>query len=306
VTDGPVRDLLEKVRETLERASRKAVSGWLERRTGEVLEMVTGAVAGKDDRRELAGWSAEDVPDLTIRPPEWTVQVEQPRRSWRRAGPGDTEVRDRLGAALAAAVKVFTDRARTAFAEAAREWAGRLDEQAARQMRQAADWFRQCLQTVPSDEDLAAADGLIARFAAFQAALEGAGPPAAEAVIVTPAGSPDAAAEGCTICKQMEQALTSPCSPASSGSPPARTSRNGTHSAAGSARCAPGSTPPSRPRLASPPGTRNWPPRSLMRWSHSAGKTSLPWAWAAALPPSPPSRGGVRCAWCWPAASAPR
>lgn len=26
---------------------------------------------------------------------------------------------------------------------------------------------------------------------------------------MTPAGSPDAVAEGCTICKQMEQALTS-------------------------------------------------------------------------------------------------
>ena len=75
-------------------------------------------------------------------------------------------------------------------------------------MHQAADLFGYCLRTVPSDEDLAAADGLIARLAAFQAAFEGAGPPAAEAVIVTPAGSPDAAAEGCTICKQMEQALT--------------------------------------------------------------------------------------------------
>ena len=230
--DGPVRDLLEKARESLERAGREVISGWLERRTGEVLEMVTGMVAGEvgsllelvrspgvagaeiaglageDDRRELAGWSAEDVPDLAIRPPAWTIDVERPRRSWRRAGPGDPEVRDRLGAALAAAVGVFTDRARAAFADAAREWARRLDEQAALQMRQAADWFRQCLRTVPSDEDLAAAGSLIARLAAFQAALEGAGPPPAEAVTVTPAGSPDAAAEGCTVCKQMEQALT--------------------------------------------------------------------------------------------------
>jgi len=231
--DGPVRDLLEKARESLERAGREVISGWLERRTGEVLEMVTGMVAGEvgsllelarspgvagaeiaglageDDRRELAGWSAEDVPDLAIRPPAWTIDVEQPRRSWRRAGPGDAEVRDRLGAALAAAVGVFTDRARAAFADAAREWARRLDEQAALQMRQAADWFRQCLRTVPSDEDLAAAGSLIARLAAFEAALEGAEPSPAEAVTVTPAGRPDAAAEGCTICKQMEQALTS-------------------------------------------------------------------------------------------------
>ena len=166
-------------------------------------------LAGEDDHRELAGWSAEDVPDLVIRPPTWTVHVEQPRRSWRRAGPSDAEVRDRLGAALAAAVGVFTDRVLAAFADAAREWARRLDEQAALQMRQAADWFRQCLRTVPSDEDLAAADSLIARLAAFQAALESAESPPAEAVIVTPAGGSDAAAEGCTVCQQMEQALTS-------------------------------------------------------------------------------------------------
>ena len=230
--DGPVRDLLEKARESLERASREVISGWLERRTGEVLEMVTGMVAGEvgsmleltqspgvagaeiaglageDDHRELAGWSAEDLPDLAIRPPAWTVQVEQPRRSWRRAGPGDAEVRDRLAAALAAAVGTFTERVRTAFADAAREWARRLDEQAALQMGQAADWFRQCLRTLPSDEDLAAAGSLIARLAALQAALEGSGPPPAEAVTVTPAGSPGPAAEGCTVCKQMEQALT--------------------------------------------------------------------------------------------------
>jgi hypothetical protein len=166
-------------------------------------------LADEDDRGELAGWSAEDVPDLAIRPPAWIVHVEQPRRSWRRVVPGGTEVRDRLGAALAAAVGAFTDGARTAFADAAREWARRLGEQAALQMRQAADWFRQCVRTVPSDEDLAAADSLMARLAAFQAALEGAGPPPAEAVTVTPVGSPGTAAEGCAVCKQMEQALTS-------------------------------------------------------------------------------------------------
>jgi hypothetical protein len=231
--DSPVRDLLEKARESLECAGREIISGWLERRTGEVLEMVTGMVAGEvgsllelagspggagaevaglageDDRRELAGWSAEDLPDLAIRALAWTVQVEQPRRSWRRDRSGDAEVRDRLDAALAAAVGTFTERARTAFADAAREWARRLDEQAAVQMRQAADWFRQCLRTLPSDEDLAAAGNLIARLAAFQAALESSGSPPAEAVTVMAAGSPDTAAEGCTVCKQMEQALTS-------------------------------------------------------------------------------------------------
>jgi len=231
--DGPVRDLLEKGRESLERAGREVISGWLERRAGEVLEMLTGIVAGQigsllelarspgvagaeiaglageDDRRELAGWSPEDVPDLAIRPPAWAVHVEQPRRSRRRAGPRDAEVRERLDAALTAAIDTFTDRARTAFADAAREWARRLDEQAALQMRQAADRFRQCLRTLPSDEDLAAAGSLTDRLAAFQTALESSGPPPAEVVTVTPAGSPGTAAEGCTVCKQMEQALTS-------------------------------------------------------------------------------------------------
>jgi nucleotide-binding universal stress UspA family protein len=229
--DGPARDLLDMARESLERAGREVISGWLERRTGEVLEIITEmvaeeigsllelsrspGVAGAEiaglvdevERRESAGWSAEDLPDLAIRPAAWTVQVERPRRSWRKTGPGDAEVRDRLGAALAAAVDTFTERTRMACADAGREWARWLDERAALQMRQAADWFRQCVRTVPSDEDLAAAEGLIARLGAFQAALEAAGPPPAEAGTVMP-GSADAAAEGCPVCKQMEQALT--------------------------------------------------------------------------------------------------
>jgi hypothetical protein len=98
---------------------------------------------------------------------------------------------------------------RAAFADAAREWARRVDEQAALQMRQAADWFRRCVRTVPSDEDLAAARSLMARLTAFHAALEGAEPAPAAAVIATPASRDVAAIEGCTVCKQMEQALTS-------------------------------------------------------------------------------------------------
>jgi hypothetical protein len=76
-------------------------------------------------------------------------------------------------------------------------------------MRQAADRFRRCLRTVPDDADLAAADSLTARLAAFHRALEDAGPPAGDAVTVPAVTSPDTAAEGCTVCQQMEQALTS-------------------------------------------------------------------------------------------------
>jgi len=236
--DGPVRDLLEHARASLERGGREAAGSWLARRAGEVLEMTIGAAAGEigallelarspavtgaeiaglasqDNRRDLAGWSAEDVPDLAVRPPAWTVQAEVPRRSRRKAGPGDPEVRDRLGAALAAAASTFTDRVRTAFVEAAREWAGRLDEQAAQQMRQAADRFRRCLRTVPGDEDLAALDSLTARLAAFQTALSNPEQPANEddapaATVTPPASAPIAAEEGCTVCQQMEQVLTS-------------------------------------------------------------------------------------------------
>lgn len=130
-----------------------------------------------------------------------------------------------MDAALAAAAAAFTDRVQTACQDAARDWARPLDEQAAIQMCQAADRFRWCLQTVPSDENLATVD----RLAAFQAALDTPGPSSGQAMIATLARSPDATAQGgCTVCQQMEQALTSRRSPSSSGSPPATTSRNGT------------------------------------------------------------------------------
>ena len=231
--DGPIRDMLESARASLERAGREVAGSWLERRTGEVLEIITGAVggeigallelarspgmtgaeiaglAGQDDRRDVAGWSADDIPDLVVRQPAWTVQVELPRRSRRSVGPGDPEVRDRLGAALSAATAAYTGLVGTAFQQAAEEWAVQLDEEAAQQMRQAADWFRQCLRTVPADADLAALDSLITRLAAFQARLGTADDDEASAGIVTAAASPDAAAEDCTVCRQMEQTLTS-------------------------------------------------------------------------------------------------
>ncbi|HEY7261649.1 MAG TPA: dynamin family protein [Trebonia sp.] len=231
--DGPIRDLLEQAASSLERAGREVLGSWLQRRTGEVLELIiqlaageigtllelaaspvtAGAeiagLAGHDDRHERVGWSAEDVPDLAIRPPEWTVAAQRPRRSRRKAGPDDAEARDLLRAALAAAANTFTGQARAAFERAAREWAGRLDEQAARQMRQASDRFRRCLRTIPSEEDLSAVDSLIARLAAFQLALEDTEPLAEDAVAVTPVTSPDDAAAGCAVCQQMEQALTS-------------------------------------------------------------------------------------------------
>lgn len=78
-------------------------------------------------------------------------------------------------------------------------------------MRQAAG---RCLRTVPGDADLAALDSLITRLAAFQMALSNPEQPAGEddarpATVTPPASAPIAADEGCTVCQQMEQALTS-------------------------------------------------------------------------------------------------
>jgi hypothetical protein len=237
--DRPAPDVLEHARDALEETGREVTAAWLERRAGEVLEMLTGlaareigalqelarspgvtgaeiaGLAGDDDRRELAGWSAEDVAGLAVRPLEWAVQVERPRRSWRRgrAGPAEDEVRDRLHAAVAAAAGTFACGARAEFEEAAREWAVRLEEQAARQMRQSADRFRRCLRTVPRDEDLAALGRLSAQLAAFQAALDTPREPApgedVSAQTVAPPAGPQGAAEGCVVCQQMEQTLVS-------------------------------------------------------------------------------------------------
>jgi Dynamin family len=228
----PVRDVLEDARASLERAGRDVAGSWVERRAGEVLEMITGAVGGEigallelarspgavgakiaglpseDDHRDLAGWSAEDIPYLAVRQPAWTVHVELPRRSRRKVAPGDREVRDRLTAALSAAAAEYTGRVRTALQQAAQDWAGQLGEQAAQQMGQAANWLRQCLRTVPADADLAALDSLSARLAAFQAGLGTAGEDDASPGIVTAVPSPEAAAEDCAVCRQMEQTLT--------------------------------------------------------------------------------------------------
>ena len=85
-SNGTVRSVLEDTRGKLQEAGRDIVGAWLERRVGEVHELLTGLAAGEigellemprspsaagagiaglagdEDRRELAGWSAEDVP----------------------------------------------------------------------------------------------------------------------------------------------------------------------------------------------------------------------------------------------------
>jgi hypothetical protein len=217
----------------MDEAGRDLVGAWLDRRVGEVHEFLTGMAAGEigellelsrspgvvgaeiaglateEDRRELAGWSAGDVPALAVGVPEWTVPVQTPRRSRRKAAAGDVEVRRCLEDALASAIREFDERARAAFQVAARNWARRLDDQADRQMREAADRFHRFLQTVPHEEDLAALDGIAAELADFQAALGAAEPPDGDDTAdaeLTPAASPSAG--GCLVCEQMEATLT--------------------------------------------------------------------------------------------------
>jgi len=230
---GTIRSVLEDARSKLEEAGREIVGAWLDWRAGEVHELLTGLAAGEigellemsrspgaagagiaglaadEDRREPAGWSAEDVPALSFGVPEWAVPVPVPRRSRRKAGTADAEVRRCLEDAFTAAIVAFDERARVAFREAARDWARRLDDEADRQMREASDRFRRFLQTVPREEDLVALDGLASRLARFQAALSAAEPPrlggAADAELA-PAAS--LWAGGCVVCEQMQTTLT--------------------------------------------------------------------------------------------------
>ncbi|MGH3182388.1 MAG: hypothetical protein ACRDOE_10865, partial [Streptosporangiaceae bacterium] len=235
--DGTVRGLLEDARGRLERAGREVAGGWLERRAGEVQELITGMVAGEigvllelsraprtvgaeiaglataQDRPRPRGWSAEDVPGLVVQWPKWTIQLELPRRSRRKADAGDTEIRRRLADALAAAIGAFETSTRDEFRDAAADWAIRVQDQATRQSAQAADRFRRCLQTVPRDEDLAALDDLAARLTGFLTALGARDPFPGEDTagrdlapgIITPAGS--GRADGCVVCEQMDAAL---------------------------------------------------------------------------------------------------
>ena len=236
-TAASAPDRLKTAQKRLEEAGRGIAASWLERRAGEVLELVTGmvadqigvllegarspgmvgaeiaGVAGGDDHRGPGGWTADDVPGLAVQPPEWTVQVPLPRRFGRKLDGGDTELRHRLTDALNTAISAFEASARARFEDAAQGWARRLEEQAAAQAREAAAYFRRCLRTTPKDEDLAALNDLAARLAGLQTSLTARdtssdGDTAAEPA---PAASTQAAAgpaAGCVVCEQMQATLS--------------------------------------------------------------------------------------------------
>lgn len=213
-------------------------------------------LAGGDDHRGPGGWTADDVPGLAVRPPEWTVLVPLPQRFGRKPDGGDTELRHRLADALDTAISAFEASARARFEDAAQDWARRLDEQA----REAAAYFRRCLRTMPKAEDLAALNDLAARFASLQASLVARDTSCDEdaAAERAPAGSARAGAgraEGCVMCEPMQATLSDHVR-RDQFRLATREHDQARHAlAGGTARCIPGSTPPSRPR-SDPQGNR--------------------------------------------------
>ena len=232
--DGNARTALEAGRARLEQSGRDVTASWLRRKAGEVQELLTGlagseigilletsrlpAVIGArlaglpsaDDQREPAGWSAEDLPDLALRMPGWSIPMDLPRHLPRKADPDDPRIRRYLSDALTAAITAFEEQTRSRFAEAAVVWVSLLDDQADRQLTVAAERFRHCVRTPPDETDLAALDDLIAQLEALRSALATSAYAAEEAAInVTASGeNPRAGRPGCTVCAQLEEALT--------------------------------------------------------------------------------------------------
>jgi hypothetical protein len=232
--DGNARTALEATRVRLERSGRGVTDSWFRRKAGEVHELLTGLAGDQigalleasrspggigallaghsaaDDQCEPAGWSAEEIPALAFRVPEWKLPIELPRHLPRKVGTGDPRVREYLTASLTAAITAFEEDGRARFLEAARDWAARLEDQASRQLTAAAEWFRHCVRTPPDEEDLAALDDLATRLEALRAALATAGPAPLEAsaqVPVTAAG-PRAGHDVCAVCARLEETLT--------------------------------------------------------------------------------------------------
>jgi len=234
-SDGPARIVLEAGRARLEQAGRDVASSWLFRKAGEVSELLTRIAAGEigimlemsrqpaaigarlaglaaaDEEHEAAGWSAEDIPDLTVRMPEWVVPVELPRRLPRKASIGDQQIRRYLSDALAAAITAFWERTRTLFTESAHDWAARLGDEAGQRLGNAAEWFRHCLRTPPDAEDLAALDNLATQVDELRIAVAS-GAPLTPSVATGPSAASDAARRvrhgRCGVCAQLEETLT--------------------------------------------------------------------------------------------------
>jgi ethanolamine utilization protein EutP (predicted NTPase) len=232
VPDG---DLVAGAIDVLRLAGRQAVSDWLERRTAELGETLTAAAA--DDigdllrlarsPRELgaataglatfadapAGWTAEDIPRLTLPVVDWTVP--DPRAGhWRRRGrrTAADAASHEISAAIAAAVADFAARAGAAFRLVAADWTRRLAEQARGLAVAEAAQFRRYLSAPARDDDLVVLADIGRRLAGFHdslAALATVGGGLAAGSDAEPQTEPIRGADRtCAICAQLETAQT--------------------------------------------------------------------------------------------------
>lgn len=231
---GPDSDPVPGALDALRLAGRQAAGAWLERRAAELREALITAAAedigvlldlARSPRElgatiaglpvfdgALAGWAAEEVPQLGVPVVDWAVpDPARPRRRRGRGGPGD-EANLVISAAISAAVAGFAGRAGAAFADVAAGWARRLGEQARRQASAEAAQFRRYLSAPPRDDDLTMLADLAGRLAGFQESLAAWVPDATSPALDQEAErqvAPLPVADGtCVICGQLEVTQT--------------------------------------------------------------------------------------------------
>ena len=146
------------------------------------------------------------------------------------------------------------------FQAAASDWAARLEDQAGRQLGEAVEHFRRCLRTPPREEDETALDDLATRLDCLRAALAAGDHPLASESAGQTRGQDGApaplAAVTALYAPNWPGRSANTCAAASFSSLPAKETRHGTRSQEATARCTPGSTPPSRRPSAYPQATR--------------------------------------------------
>jgi hypothetical protein len=216
------------------RAGREITARWLQQRTAEIDELLVATVAGEigallrlarspriagaaiaglagagEDGPD--GWSAEDIPALTVPGIDWVMPAVRPGRpSRRRREAGSEAARTALAAGLAASAEDFAAHAGEALTHAAGLWAERLCNQAEGQTNEEADRFRYYLRTPPDEDDLAVLGELSRRLAEYLQALDAwapAGNPERRETAAISAGPRTEHSGQCIVCSQMETTL---------------------------------------------------------------------------------------------------
>ncbi len=231
---GAAEDQVADALEALRVAGRQATGDWLEQRAAELHETLVSAAA--DDigallelarsPRELgaaisgqpifdagaAGWTTEEIPQLTLPVVDWIVpDVATRHRRHRGRNAGDAVSED-ISGAIGAAVAGFAGRSRPAFRDVAANWARRLGEQARRLADAEAAQFRGYLSAPPRDDHLTVLADLASRLTGFHDSLAAWIPdgssPAVGPDAVPPAAPMPPAVGTCAICGRLERAQT--------------------------------------------------------------------------------------------------